>query len=153
MDIERRFKPDQRRAPTRPLSRYTLRGRRKKARRKGEDSNYYVDRYEPRYLVLIGLILVLCALDAYITLKIVDLGGTELKQLMPVFINMKPVAALVLKYLAVALGIVFILIHKTFLVFGKVRVSTLVYVFFSVYLTMIAYEAVLYIRNAGARSF
>jgi hypothetical protein len=83
----------------------------------------------------------------------VDLGGTELKQLMPVFINMKPVAALVLKYLAVALGIVFILIHKTFLVFGKVRVSTLVYVFFSVYLTMIAYEAVLYIRNAGARSF
>jgi hypothetical protein len=153
MDIERRYTADQRRAPTRPLSRYTLRGRRKKARRKGEDANYYVDRYESRYFVLIGLILVMCALDAYFTLKIVDVGGTGLKQLMPVFINMKPVTALVLKYLAVALGIVFILIHKTFKVFGRIRVSTLIYVFFSVYLTMIAYEAVLYFNHAGARSF
>jgi hypothetical protein len=135
------------------LSRYTLRGRREKARRKGEDFNYYVDRYAPRYFILIGLILALCALDAYFTLQITYHGGGELSQFMHVFVNLKPVTALVLKYLAIAVGIVFIVIHKNFLVFGRVRVSTLAYVFFSVYLTMVAYEALIYLNHAGARSF
>ena len=87
MGIERRYRLDQRRAPTRPLSRHSLRGRRKKARRQEEDTNYYVDRYEPRYLILISLILALCVLDAYLTLKIIDLGGRELNRFMLVFFN------------------------------------------------------------------
>lgn len=153
MGIERRLKPDQRRVPTRPLSRYSLRGRRKKARRQGEDYNYYVDRYEPRYFVLIGLILILCVLDAYFTLKINNLGGLQLKQIIPVFINVKPFAALVFKYLFIAVGVVFILIHKNFLVFGKVRVSSLIYIFFYVYLTMVAYETVNYFNHTKAGRF
>ena len=150
MGIEKRRRPDQRSVPTRPLSRHSLRGRRKKARRQEEDSNYYVDRYEPHYLILISLILILCILDAYFTLKIIDLGGKELNRFMLVFINTKPVAALVFKYLVTAVSIVFILIHKNFLVFGRLRVSSLIYVFFSVYLTLIAYEAVVLFNHTRA---
>ena len=153
MGIEKRRRPDQRSVPTRPLSRHSLRGHRKKARRQEEDRNYYVDRYEPRYLVLISLILILCILDAYFTLKIIDLGGKELNRFMLVFINTKPVAALVFKYLVTAVSIVFILIHKNFLVFGKVRIASLIYVFFWVYLTLIAYEAVIFLNHSRAPNF
>jgi len=139
--------------PTRPLSPHSLRGSRKKARRQEEDRNYYVDRYEPRYLILISLILVLCILDAYFTLKIIDLGGKELNRFMLVFIEKEPVAALVFKYLVTAVSIVFILIHKNFLVFGKLRVSSLIYVFFCVYLTLIAYEAVVFFNHTRAPGF
>jgi len=130
-----------------------LRGRRKKARRQEEDSNYYVDRYEPRYLILISLILILCILDAYFTLKIIDLGGKELNRFMLVFINTKPVVALVFKYLVTAVSIVFILIHKNFLIFGKLRVSLLIYIFFSVYVTLVVYEAVVFYNHARTPSF
>ena len=94
---------------TRPLSRHSLLGRRKTARRQEEDSNYYVDRYEPRYLILISLILILCILDAYFTLRIIDLGGKELNRFMLVFLNTNAVAALVFKYLVTAVCIGFIL--------------------------------------------
>ncbi len=109
MSTERRSKQDRRRVSTRPLSRHSLLGRRKTARRQEEDSNYYVDRYEPRYLILISLILILCILDAYFTLRIIDLGGKELNRFMLVFLNTNAVAALVFKYLVTAVCIGFIL--------------------------------------------
>jgi hypothetical protein len=153
MDIERRHITDHRRAPTRPLSRYSLWGRRKKARREGEDRNYYVDRYEPRYFILISLILALCVLDAYFTLKIIDFGGKELNRLMLIFVYKKPISALVFKYLVTAVSIIFILIHKNFIVFGKIKVFYLIYVFFSVYLTLVAYEAIVFFNHIRALSF
>jgi hypothetical protein len=136
--------------PTRPLNRHSLRGRRKKARRQEEDRNYYVDRYESHYLILVSLILVLCILDAHFTLKIIGLGGKELNQFMLVFINTQPVAALVFKYVVTAVCIVFILIHKNFRVFGRLRVSSLIYVFFCVYLALVAYEAVAFFNHTRA---
>jgi hypothetical protein len=147
MDAERRGTPDQRRVPTRPLSPYSFWGRRKKARRKVEDSNYYVDRYEPRYFALISVILALCVLDAYLTFRILDLGGEELNRLMLVFVYKHPVAALVFKYFITALSIVFILIHKNFLIFGRLRVSLLIYIFFAVYLILVSYEAIIFFNH------
>jgi len=125
---------------------------RKKARREGEDRNYYVDRYEPRFFILISLILALCVLDTYFTLKIIDFGGKELNQLMLVFIYKRPISALVFKYLVTAVSIIFILIHKNFIVFGKVRVRSLIYVFFAVYLTLVAYEAVIFFNHISVPS-
>ena len=102
---------------------------------------------------MISLILALCVLDAYLTLKIIDLGGRELNRFMLVFINKTPVAALVFKYLITAVSIVFILVHKNFRIFGRVRVASLIYVFFWVYLTLIAYEAVVFFKHTRAPSF
>ncbi len=153
MGIERRHITDQRRAPTRPLSRYSLWGRRKKARREEEHRNYYVDRYEPRYFILICLILALCVLDAYFTLKIIDFGGKELNRLMFVFMYKKPISAMVFKYLVTAASIIIILIHKNFLVFGNIKVSSLIYAFFSVYLVLVAFEAVIFFNHIRTLSF
>jgi len=153
MGVERRQIPDRRLIPTRPLGLYALWGRRKKARREEEDRNYYVDRYESRYFILISLILALCVLDAYFTLKIIDFGGKELNRLMLIFLYKKPISALIFKYLVTAVSIIFILIHKNFRVFGKVKVCSLIDVFFSVYLTLVAYEAVIFFNHIRALSF
>jgi hypothetical protein len=147
MGAERRQLADQRRMPTRALSRHSLRGRRKGCRRQGENSNYYVDRYEPRYFVLISLILGLCVLDAFFTLKIIDFGGRELNRFMLAFMYENPVSALIFKYLVTAVSIIFILVHKNFQVFGKLKVFSLIYVFFIVYLSLVAYEAAIFFAH------
>jgi hypothetical protein len=153
MSIERRNTPDQRQTPTRPLGRYSLIGRRKKARRADEDKNYYVDRYEPRYFVFISLILLLCVLDAYFTLKILDFGGQELNILMFKFIYNKPISAMVVKYLGTALGVIFILIHKNFIVFNRIRVYHLIYMIFLIYFVLVMYEAVVFFQHIRLLSF
>jgi hypothetical protein len=153
MDVEKRQTPDRRRLPTRPLTRFALQGRRKGARRIGEDKNHYVDRYEFRFLILISLIMILCVLDAYITLKIIDLGGKELNRLMFIFIYKKPISALVFKYLITAVSIIFVLVHKNFVVFGKFKFSSLVYIVFSIYLILVSHEVIIYFNHLRALRF
>jgi hypothetical protein len=150
MPTEQRYIPDQRGAPTKPVSRYSLRGRRKKARRAGEDKDYYVDWYEPRYFVLISLILILCVLDAYLTLKILAFGGSELNLLMLFLMEKKPILAMVIKYVATAVCVGIILIHKNFIVFGKLKVYYLIYVVFFVYFILVTYEAAFFFKHIWA---
>jgi membrane glycosyltransferase len=147
--VERRQVSDRRQARTKPLSKYSVKGRRKKARRRSESADYYVDWYEPRYFVLISLILLLCVFDAYLTLKILSLGGNELNPLMLIFIRKKPVLAIALKYLITVLGVFIIVIHKNFIIFRKVRVSTLIYLFFAIYGFLIVYEAIVLSHARG----
>lgn len=153
MDIEKRKTSDRRRIPTRPLTLYALRGRRKGARRSGEDKNLYIDRYEPRFFILISLIMVLCVLDAYFTLKIIDFGGKELNLFMFIFIYKQPIPALLFKYLVTTVSIIFVLVHKNFVVFGKFKVSSLVYIVFSVYLILVLYEAIIFFNHISAFRF
>jgi len=144
---EKRKQTDRRRTPTKPFSRHMIKGRRKQARRVEEDKNYYVDRYEPHYLVFVLLILVLCVLDAYLTLKILHYGGTELNPLMITFIERDPFGCLLVKYLITAICLVVILIHKNFIVFGKVRAYYFIYVIFFLYLVLVLYEAIFFLSH------
>ncbi len=141
---DKRRLPDQRRTPTKPWSRYALFGRRKKARRADEDRNYYVDRYESHYFLLISLILVLCVLDAYFTLKFLAYGGKELNLLMLRLIDKNPSLAMGFKYGVTVLGVTFILIHKNFIVFGRVRAFSFIYLIFSIYFLLVLYEIIVF---------
>ena len=153
MTNERRARTDQRRTRTKPLSLYSLRGRRERTRRAGEEHGYYVDRYEPRYLLLIGLILVLCVLDALFTLRILELGGEELNPFMSAVLYKKPILALVIKYLGTALSVIFILVHKNFVAFGRLKVSDLMYVVLFVYLIIVAYEVIALFKHLEGLHF
>jgi Fe2+ transport system protein B len=152
MDDKRRI-PDRRHYPTKPLSRYSLKGLRSKSRRAGEDKDYYVDRYEPRYFVLITLILLLCILDAYYTLKILQAGGKELNPFMLHIMDKNPVLALVIKYLITAGGIGILIIFKNFVVFGRVRVSSLISVVFLLYLFLVIFEISFYYSRIHGHDF
>jgi hypothetical protein len=97
--------------------------------------------------------MVLCVLDAYFTLRIIDFGGKELNLFMFIFIYKKPIAALLFKYLATMVSIIFILVHKNFVVFGKFKISFLVYMVFSVYLILVLYEAIIFFNHIRTLSF
>jgi hypothetical protein len=149
MQTDRRKSTDRRKTPTKPFSRHMLKGRRQKARRTVEDKNYYVDRYESSFFVLILLILMLCVLDAYFTLKILHFGGTELNPLMIGLIDKAPLACLLLKYLMTAACLIIILIHKNFMVFNRLRASFFIYVIFFLYLVLVLYEAFFYFFHSS----
>jgi len=140
MWAEHRELKDRRSHPTRCLSRYTLLGRRRAARRDEESRNYYVDRYEPRYLLLIGLILVLCVLDCALSYKIHDWGGSEVNWLAAGLIHGSPVRLLLLKLGVTLTGLVFLLLHKNFRLFGRIRTGDVIVFVLAVYLVLSFYE-------------
>lgn len=147
MHRDRRKLSDRRKSPTRPFSKFILKGQRKKARRSDEDRNYYVDRYEARYLALILSILLLCVFDAYFTLKIIHFGGIELNPFMINFIDRNPERCLAVKYLVTVIGLVILLLHKNFIVFGKVKAHSIIYLIFFLYFILVLYEAVIFFSH------
>lgn len=140
MTIEKRQLKDRRLKPTRPISRYTFIGRRDKARRFNELDNYYVDKYESQLLILISLIMIFCFLDAFISLKIFQLGGAEGNPLMSIFIKKNLVLSFVVKFLFSAIFIIFLIIHKNFKIFGVIKTYLFIYLIFSIYFLLVLYE-------------
>ncbi len=140
MDTDRRRSSDRRISPTPPLSKYIFKGRRRKNRRRGEDQNYYVDRYELRYLLLITFILILCFLDAYFTLTLMRFGGFELNPFMLLLMNKNLSLALAAKYLITVFCLIFFLVHKNFRIFRRIRVNSLIYGVLCIYIALVAVE-------------
>lgn len=140
MQSDRREQFDRRKSPTRPFSKHMLKGRRKNSRRKREDLNYYVDVYDAKFLALVLSILVLCVFDAYFTLKIIHYGGKELNPLMIEFLDKFPEISLLVKYLVTVICLVILLVHKNFILFGKVKAYFFLYVIFSLYFLLVLYE-------------
>lgn len=147
MQTDRRKRTDRRRFPTRPIGKYIFKGKRKQARRKAEDFNYYVDRYDAKYLAMVLSVVVLCVFDAYFTLKIIHFGGRELNPLMIKFLDRFPEVSLVMKYLVTVLCLVILLVHKNFVLFGRVKAYFFLYIVFALYLFLVLYEVFfLYVR-------
>jgi hypothetical protein len=146
---DRRQLLDRRLVSTKPFSLYTLRGRRKKSRRTKETENYYVDRYEFRYLFLIISILILCFLDAFLTLILLQLGGVELNPFMLIFIKKDVVLSMIVKYLITAISLTCILIHKNFRIFRKVRVHSLLYFVLTLYVVLVLFEVFSFFKITG----
>jgi hypothetical protein len=140
MPIERRSLKDRRQKSTRPISRYVFVGRRRKTRRSEELDDYYVDRYEWQLLALTSLILLFCVLDAFLTHKISQMGGSEWNRLMASFMERNLTLSLAVKFLITAVCSVFLLVHKNFRIFGLIRTQIAIYIIFLVYFTLILYE-------------
>lgn len=147
MHTERRELPDRRKSPTKPFTKYIFKGQRRKACRLDEDRNYYVDRYDARYLALTLSIMLLCVFDAYFTLKIIHFGGREINPLMIGFIDRNPEWCLAVKYLLTAISLVVLLVHKNFIVFGRVKARYIIYLIFSLYFILVLYEGALFFSH------
>jgi hypothetical protein len=153
MQSERRVLSDRRLCATKPISFYTFRGRRRHARRDEECHNYYVDRYSGRYLILIVAILVLCFLDAYLTLLLLQVGAIELNPFMLYFIKKDIVLSMAVKYVMTAIALIIILVHKNFRVFGGMEVRKLIYVVLALYSGLVLFETISCFGVMGARFF
>ncbi|MFQ6069062.1 MAG: DUF5658 family protein [Candidatus Aminicenantales bacterium] len=140
MRQERRILKDRRQRPTKPLSRFSLRGRRKKARRKDEAKNYYVDRYETRYFIFIVAILFLCILDGYFTFSILQHGGEEMNPFMATLLIRRPALSLGLKYIITAGSLLILIAHKNFQFLKILKISYLIILVFLIYFFLVIYE-------------
>lgn len=112
MDSERRASSDRRRHPTPGLSRYCLRGGRRRAVRRGSDAQAtYVDRLPPEILAVVLTIFAFQVLDAFFTLFHISRGGQELNPLMDICLRLGPAVFLWAKLGLAAVGLLFLCAH------------------------------------------
>jgi hypothetical protein len=137
---DRRGPKDRRACPTKCLSRYTLTGRRRAARRHSEASDYYVDRLELRHLLMIALIFVLCVLDCGMSVRIHQWGGSEINWLAAGLLHGSPVPLLMFKLGLTLSGLAFLLLHKNFKLLGLVRAGDVIGFVLAVYMALFGYE-------------
>jgi hypothetical protein len=147
--MEKRQHEDRRQRPTLPISRYTFVGRRRETRRSDELDNYYVDKYEWHLLFVTSLIMIFCVLDAYLTLKILQLGGSEENLLMSFFMQKNLVLTLVVRLFVTVAASVFLLIHKNFRLFGAIKTDRLIYLVFCIYCVLVLYEVYSFVLITG----
>jgi len=144
--IERRSGADRRAKPTRFLSRFIFGGQRAGGRRKGEQQNVYVDRYDRQDLTLAGGVLILNILDAIFTLLFVmkQGAGREVNPLAQFLIDADPENYfwfLFSKSIVVLLCVLFLVMHKTFKL-----VRPALFLLFGFYAILFGYHLLLQIQ-------
>ena len=121
--VERRSGQDRRERPTPWLSRYWLRGRRRGGRRAEDRRQLYVDRYAWSDVLLVAGVVVLCAADTVLTLKVLERGAIEANPLMDFLIRQGTGLFGAVKLGFTFLGMLFLLTHIRL---QYVRAATLV---------------------------
>jgi hypothetical protein len=133
--------PDRRQRPTPMVSRYTFfGGRRRAGRRGGETENVYVDVYNPRLVALLLLFFALTVIDSVSTLIYLGKGGRELNPLAQWMIDQGGTFFVVAKGVVSGLCLLFVMLHKNF---SAARIA--LGVGFTFYLLLAAYHLVLQI--------
>ncbi len=114
-EIEKRGFTDRRRQPTPLFSRYTFWGRRKILRRKeDQEKGGYVDRYSPRLLFFLILIVGLNVLDSSLTLIILESGGWEVNPIVRSAIDVYGDRFWVWKFMLVSVNSILLCLHSRF---------------------------------------
>lgn len=111
---------DRRKAPTPPLSRYTLWGGRRKGPRRPEDAEVhrFVDLYDNRFLLPLLTLLGLSLVDALFTLHFINAGAREMNPVMDFFLRLSGETFYYVKFGATALGLLILCWLKNF---GRVQ--------------------------------
>ncbi len=140
--LDLRHHPDRRRPNWRTLLYAFLgRGRRRGPRRAAEQqAPYYLDIYKDLWLLAWSVgIIGGCALDAFLTLQILDRGGVELNPAMAFLLGISIPAFFYVKYLLTAAAVVFILMHANFKLW-EIPVRSVLPVLLGCYAGLIGYE-------------
>lgn len=133
---------DRRQKPTPFLSKHALSGRRSYHRRaENRNGNYYVDRYGLKSITIFAATLVLCVLDARITLVLLSSGATELNPFLVLALQLGATWFLIIKYFITGICLMMLLIHKNFYVFKyKLNVKKIIFAVLIGYVFLILYE-------------
>ena len=146
---DRRQHKDRRQQCTHPLTKASWRGSRQGTRRDNDDDNVgvYVDRYDPslRYVV-IGLLL-LCNVDAFFTLTILDRGGEELNPFMELLLGLNQAWFIAIKLLVTAAGLAVLVVHYHFRWLKYFKVQYIIYALLACYVVLVNYEIYLLWRT------
>jgi hypothetical protein len=148
MNQEQRREPDRRKEPTPAWGAFPPAGLRLRARRAEEHCRpYFVDRFPATLFILIIAMLVLCVVDAVLTLYLLQRGGEEFNPLMGCLLDRGMRSFLIGKYVLTAVGLPPLLIFKNHYLFGtRLRVGHLLPIIVVLYLILIAYQSLLIVN-------
>ena len=129
-NFEKRSGVDRRKRDLPILSKYWMTGRRGELRRvEDRQKSHRIDRYSPKTLFAILLIIALCILDVFFTLVLVSHGAKEINPLMAYYLDRSPLLFFGVKYMLTCASIILILFNKNVYLFKtKVQVK-IVFVF------------------------
>jgi hypothetical protein len=125
-----------------------LRPRRRSGRRASDHHRPIVDWHGPGLLASSVLVIVLCAVDAFLTLWLMTAGAVEANPFMAPLVNGDVLRFTVTKLTLTGAGVVTLVAIANFRVFRRVRVATLVHAMVLAYLVLVSYEVALIAQSA-----
>jgi hypothetical protein len=137
---DRRSRPDRRIRFLRSLIYGGWQPRRRSARRATDGHRPMIDWHGPGLFFSVVAILVLCTVDALLTLVLVGRGAVEVNPLMRAFVPSDPHAFAVVKLAATGVSLLMLVAIARFRVFRVLRVGTLVHAALIGYVGLVAYE-------------
>jgi hypothetical protein len=143
--VDKRTQPDRRQTPTSPWACLAPAGRRTRQRR-GEEHRrpYFVDRFPAVLLAFVLMLLVASIVDALLTIRLIEAGGTEINPLMDRLLDFGVFPFLMGKYALTAVGLPLLVVFKNYYLFGtRFRVGYLFPVLLAMYALLIGYQLVL----------
>lgn len=143
---DRRSGSDRRRHSLRTLTYCGLRGRGRRRHRRREHHDYYLDWYEPALVYTAVSIMLLSCFDALFTLTLLDRGADEINLLMAHLLSISDHLFVITKVAITGFGLLFLLMHAHFRIFGLVTGRQAIHALLPVYGVLIAYEVLLLAR-------
>jgi hypothetical protein len=146
--IERRSGRDRRKRSFYYLLRPFSSGRRRMLRRSSDRRRFFLfDYYNPKLFYAMVLVLLLSAVDAMLTLLLIDEGAQELNPVMAYFLTFGPNIFLMAKYLITSASVV-IVVLLNYIGIERVRFSIgeLLHFFAGCFAAVVIWEAVLFMR-------
>ncbi|MBV1873552.1 MAG: hypothetical protein KUG80_02150 [Gammaproteobacteria bacterium] len=103
-------------------------------------TNNYVDWYSPSLLLVTILITLLSIFDSYITLHLMSMGATEENLLMQTAMTESIPKFISIKFALTELGLLFLVIHKNFILFKTLKIERLLHLVLFAYAILIIWE-------------
>ncbi len=124
-----------------------LRPRRRTGRRASDHYRPIIDWHGPGLLTSAVLVLVLCVVDAFLTLWLMTDGAIEANPLMAPLIDGGARGFAISKLALTGCGILTMVAMANFRVFRLIRVGTLVHTILAAYVALVCYELMLVAQN------
>lgn len=130
----------------------SFRKRRRHARRDADVRIAAIDWHHPQWLAVAMLILLLCCVDAVLTLTLVGAGGSEINPFMRPLVGGDAAAFTYWKFGLTAGGVMLLVVLARARVFGRVSVGPILYGVLAAYVALVAYELWLVSARMGITS-
>lgn len=138
--MDRRDDPDRRKRTLYSLVYGSFNPRRRRARRTDARSLRDLDWHEPQWLAVAMLIVVLCCVDAALTLTLIAHGAYEVNPFMAPIVGGSALIFTLVKVGLTGAGVVMLTLAARMRAFGKIPVSFLLYAVLAGYGTLVVYE-------------
>ncbi len=119
---------------------YQFSNQRRHSDRRSRSTQSYVDVHEPGLLLITLSALLLCIVDSYNTLLLLDLGGSELNPVMRELLDRDATLFFVVKYTLTAFCLMVLVVHKRFFLLKFVSGHTVIVAVLCGYAVLIAYQ-------------